>query len=143
MLARIMRQNKIDRRTRPAKALHAIFTALADDWEGPNNMSNAAKILCDRTAALGVKLMLREQRMLADAVGGKDDTSADKGTVGLYNAFGRMLGQLDDMRERWDRERPDRTPTLAEYLAARTGTATTAPESFPGETSDSGSGGEG
>lgn len=117
MLARLMRAGKVDGRTKPAKAREAIVAVLAGDWGGLEAMPGAARLLVDRIAVLTVRLMMREQRLMAEAAQGIDDPTSDKHTIALHNGFTRALARLEEMRAR-EGQRGDRTPSLEEYLAA-------------------------
>jgi hypothetical protein len=91
-------------------------------------MTGAAKLLVNSAAALAVRLMLREQRLMGEAAAGIDDPASDKGTIALHNAFSRSLARLEEMRAAAG-ARKNRTPDLHEYLAARAATSPLSPPS--------------
>lgn len=115
-LARLMRAGKIDRRTAPAKALERIVAVLSDDWGGLDAMTGAGRLMADRLGVLGVRLMLREQRLMREAAEGRDDPASDKGTIALHNAFSRSLARLEEMRAAAG-ARKDAVPSITEYIA--------------------------
>jgi hypothetical protein len=86
-------------------------------------MPGAARLLTDRIAVLTVRLMLREQRLMGEAAQGIDDPTTDKHMIALHNAFSRSIQRLEEMRAR-DGANGNRTPSLDEYLAARSANGT-------------------
>jgi hypothetical protein len=112
-----MRERKLDRRTRPAKARDQIVALLAADWVAPDAMPAAARLLADRVGALAVRIMLREQRLLREAAQGIDDPASDKGTVQLFNALVRALREIEEMRARHAAAHTDDADDLSTYLA--------------------------
>jgi hypothetical protein len=157
MLSRITRENKVDFRTGPGKALKHVSAELTAEWPCQiEDMPAEARFLIDPTAGAWVRLMLRIQRMIRAAGEGRFEVDEnEKWMVAMMNTVRRNLETLEQMRLRFQAERPQ-GPTLQEYLQQRDAEAAarnaSGPESdaaaparvdVPSDPADAGEDGEG
>jgi hypothetical protein len=91
VLTRALHDKHLDRRTTIAKTKEAIVSALAHDWKGRlNAMPADARLLIDRLAILGVRLMFHEHAVLA----GEADLETDRSLIAMNAAFRKSLELL-------------------------------------------------
>jgi hypothetical protein len=115
VLTRALHDKHLDRRTTIAKTKEAIVSALAGDWKGGlSTMPADARLLLDRLAILGVRLMYHEHAVLA----GEADTETDHSLIAMNAAFRKTVELLADMR-REHAALATNTPSIQEFCEQR------------------------
>jgi hypothetical protein len=115
VLARMLQNGRLDRRTAPVRAMESIVAAVAGDWKGGlNAMPADARLLVDRLAILGVRLMCHERAVLA----GEADPETDHSLIAMNAAFRKSLELLAEMR-REHAARATAVPSIAKFCEER------------------------
>jgi hypothetical protein len=112
-LARLIEQNRLDRRSKPARDRQRAANLIAEDAGGWPCLNNREVMLTWHAASAFVLLSVRLDRLLA---GASDETESElRWLVALMNSFRRHVELLGVRPERLEKQ----LPTLAEYIANR------------------------
>lgn len=123
-LVRLIRQGKLDRRTRPAKRIEEMVDLIAEPWGGRDRMLGIDQLRARTAAGMLVASEPWLQRIAERGAEG----ATDKNVLAVLNGAMRIL---DSLSEQARRAVVADAPSLAEYLEQH---ATDAAQDRPGAT---------